>query len=126
MKNNFLKNSTKENECHYKKQRNICITLRRKSIKKYFTNISKQSIVTNANFWKVLKPSLTKQDHINSGDIILSNGRNIITDEEELVKVFHNHYINIVKSTCCEETMHIARDTNIDNITLAIEVITYN
>ena len=55
---------------------------------------------------------------------ILSSCRNIITDEKELVKVFNNHYINIVKNSYGKETMHIARDNNIDNINLAIELIT--
>ena len=43
----------------FKKQRDIYVALRRKSIKKYFANISKQGIVTNKNFWKVIKPFLT-------------------------------------------------------------------
>ena len=60
--------------------------LRRQSIKKYFTNNSRQSIVTN-NFWKVMKPFLINNDHINSGNIMLTYGRNIITNDKQLMKV---------------------------------------
>ena len=43
-----------------------------------------------------MKSSLKKKGHINSGDIILTNGKNILTYEGQLVKVFNNHYISIV------------------------------
>ena len=43
-----------------------------------------------------MKSSLTKKGHINSGDIILTHGKNILTYEGQLAKVFNNHYINIV------------------------------
>lgn len=55
---NIVKNTIKENECLYKKQRNECIALRKKSINKYFINSSKQNIASNKNFWKVMKPFL--------------------------------------------------------------------
>ena len=38
----------------------------------------------------------------NGGDIMLANGRNIKTDEEELMKVINNHYINIVQTLAAE------------------------
>ena len=46
-KNNFCENPTKENEKKYKIQRNKCACLRKKSIKKYFNNISKDGVVSN-------------------------------------------------------------------------------
>ena len=38
----------------------------------------------------------------NGGDIMLANGRNIKIDEEELMKVINNHYINIVQTLAAE------------------------
>ena len=81
------------------------------------------TIVTNTNFWKAIKSSLTSR--INSGNIILTNGKNIKTYEEELVKAFNNHYINFVKNSFGKKTMYIARENNIHNITLDIKLITY-
>ena len=40
LRNKFCKKPTKENEKLYKKQRNICVVLKRKCIKEYFHNIS--------------------------------------------------------------------------------------
>ena len=83
-KYNFFKNLTKGNECPYKRERNIYVVLRRKSVTKYFTNISKQGIITKKNFWKVIKPFLINKGHINTGDIVLPNDRNILTVEEDI------------------------------------------
>ena len=46
-----MKKSTKYHE--------INLSLRRKSIKKYFKKISKDGIVTNKIFWSMIKPFLT-------------------------------------------------------------------
>ena len=43
LRNNICKNPTKENEKKYKIQTNKCVSLRKKSIKKYFKNISKDA-----------------------------------------------------------------------------------
>lgn len=67
-----------------KEKGNIYAVLRRKSITKYFTNISKQGIITKKNFWKVIKSFLISKGHINSGDIVLPNDRNILTVEEDI------------------------------------------
>ena len=40
------------------------------------------------------------------------NGRNITTDGEEVVKVFHNQYVNNVEKSCSRKPDHIARDNN--------------
>ena len=57
-RNKFCKNPTKENEKLYKKQRNKCVTLRRKCIKEYFHNITDNNIVTNRHFWNFMRPFL--------------------------------------------------------------------
>ena len=70
-KNHFCKNLSKENEKRYKIQRNRCVSLRKKSIKKYFNNISKDCVISNKNFWSMIKPFLTNKVHINREEVIL-------------------------------------------------------
>ena len=60
---NFCKNSTKENEKKSKIQRNKCVSLRRKSIKKYLKNISKDGVVTDTKFWSMIKPFLANMGY---------------------------------------------------------------
>ena len=65
LRNNFCKNPTKENEKKYKIQRNKCVSLRKKSINKYFKNISKDDVFRNKICWSMTKPFLTSKGHIN-------------------------------------------------------------
>ena len=57
--NNFLKNRTGENKTLYTKQRNYCVSLLKKSKKKYFANLNEKDILDNKLFWKTIKPSLS-------------------------------------------------------------------
>ena len=99
LRNNFYKSPSKENEALYKKQRNKCVSLRRKSLKKYFNDITNYEIVTNKSFWNLIKPFLTNKGHLNLQDIMIFDSKKIITNETELVEVFNNRYINIVEKS---------------------------
>ena len=50
LRNIFLQNRTEENKFRYTKQRNLCITLLRKSKTEYFTNLNEQNVCDNKNF----------------------------------------------------------------------------
>ena len=69
-RNKFCKNS-EGNEKLYKKQRNKCVSLRRKCIKKYFHNITDNNIVTNKNFWNFIRPFLINKGSLSSCEIML-------------------------------------------------------
>ena len=49
--------------------------------------------------------------------------KKIIANETELVEVFNNHYINIVEKSSGIKSRHVARDNNIENKRIAIQVI---
>ena len=99
LRNKYCRNASKENEILYKRQRNKCVSLRRKSMKNYFRKIGQQGIVTNKKFWNTIKPFLTNKGHISSNDIVLIEKDSIITEEKKLVELFNNHYINIVQNS---------------------------
>ena len=42
--NIFLKNRTEENKNRYTKQRNLCVTLLRKSKREYFNNLNEKNV----------------------------------------------------------------------------------
>ena len=48
------KNATITNITAYKRQRNFCVSLRRKNIKAF--NVTKRGITANKNFWTFIKP----------------------------------------------------------------------
>ena len=60
LKNKMNQNPSRGKVLTYKKQRNICVSLCRISLKKHFKNITENRRSTNKSFWKFIKPVLTK------------------------------------------------------------------
>ena len=96
LKNKFYKNSSEENEIKCKRQPNLSVSLRRKAIKQYFSNITSKGIVINKEFWKTIRPFLTSKGCLENIDIMLINDPDMITDYKTLTKTFNEHYINPV------------------------------
>ena len=46
-----------------------------------------------------MKPLMTNKGVLTSNAIIIEENNKLISDEKELVKIFNNHYINIVENT---------------------------
>ena len=99
LRNRYFKNPTKENETSYKKQRNKCVSLRRKSITQYFSKITSKVIMANKQFWKAMIPFLTNKGCLENNDIILRDGEEVIANDKILAKHFNEHYVNTVESS---------------------------
>ena len=56
LKNRYNKNLNYENWYLYKKQRNFCVNLLRKTKRNYFKNVKMQDIRDNKKFWKTIRP----------------------------------------------------------------------
>ena len=93
------KSPTKKNITAYKRQRNLCISLRRKNIKSFLNNVTKTGIITNKNVWTFIKPFLTNKGFLENKDITLIEGNKVITSERQLAKTLNEHYINIVEKS---------------------------
>ena len=61
LRNIFLHNMSEENKINYNKQKNLCVTLLRKSKREYYQNLSVENICENKKFWKVVKPLLSNK-----------------------------------------------------------------
>ena len=90
-------NPSRENVLAYKKQRNICVSLRKKSLEKHLKSITEKGINSNKSFWKFVKPFLKNKGFIGSNDITLVENEVVTTDEKTLARTFNKHYINIVE-----------------------------
>ena len=55
----------------HKKQRNFCVSLRRKCMKKYLKKLTEKGLTTNKSFSKFMKPFLTNKGFIGNNDITL-------------------------------------------------------
>ena len=58
MKSKLNQNPSRENVLAYKKHRNICVSLRRKSLKNHLKSITKKGINNRQSFCKFIKPFL--------------------------------------------------------------------
>ena len=123
LRNKFCKIPSEENEKLYKKQRNRCVAIRKKSIRNYFNKIANRNILTNENFWKIIKPFLSNKGHLENVDIMLNHNNKIICNDHELVKIFNEHYINIIEKSCGKKPTNITEEYSFDNDKKAIEII---
>ena len=80
--NKFIKNPSEMNEKLYKRQRNKCLSVNKKLIKQYFSNITSKAIVTNREFWKTMKPFLASMG-------CLENSHIMLRDDKRLAKLFN-------------------------------------
>ena len=89
----FMRDRTDANYDHYKIQRNICTSLRRKAIKEHF--MKKSSEPENPReFWNAYRPFLhgkTKQ----ANDIIIMENNVVISDKREIAELFNAQVIQI-------------------------------
>ena len=84
------------NWCNYKRQRNHCLSILRKTKKEYFNSLNIKQVSDNKLFWKRVKPFFNDKWH-NSPKITLVEENNIISDEEEMANILNNYFINAKK-----------------------------
>ena len=53
---------------------------------------------------------------------MLNHNNKILCNDHEIVKVFNEHYINIIKKSSCEKPTNITEEYSFDNEKQAIEV----
>ena len=101
----------------YKKQRNFCVSLRRKCMKNYLKKLTEKGLTTNKSFWKFMKPFLTNKGFTGNNDITLIHQNKIISDEKQLTKMFNSYYINIVEKSSDTKTFGINfKNTSVQSV----------
>ena len=92
-------NPSRENVLAYKKERNTCVLLLRKSWKMHLKSIKDKGISNNKSFRKFIASFLTNKGFIVSNDITLVENDGVTTDEKTLPGTFNKHCINIVEKS---------------------------
>ena len=89
LRNKFLKTKFQECKQGYDKQRNLCVTMLRKSKKYYFNNLNVRNITDNIQFWKTVKSFFSIK--------VGANERITLIEEEKVVsKMKENHQVENV------------------------------
>ena len=97
LRNQFLKKRTLEARTKYNQQRNICLSLIKKSKRSYYENLDLKEIDENNKFWAIIKPLFFNKIKL-SENIFLDESREIIGNEVKVANAFNKYFVNMVPS----------------------------
>ena len=117
----FTRDRTDANYAAYKSQRNICTSLRRKAIKEYFRKKSDEINQDPRQFWATYRPFLHSRRAYKSNDIILMEGKEIVTDKTSIAETFNDYFVNIANGIKMPESNEYGRDFSNHPSVVAIE-----
>ena len=89
--NKLKKFNCPENQLGYKRQRNYCVKLLKRSNKGFYNNLNVKKVTDNKDFWKTIKPNFTDKI-LKDEKIILAEDGKVITVETDLAKIFEDHF----------------------------------
>ena len=78
----YLKNELKQLKAAYNYQRNICISLLRKSKRSYFENLNVKLVRDNKKFWKNVAPLFSNKTKSKERITLIEN-ENIISNDKK-------------------------------------------
>ena len=105
--NKLRKPNCRENQLTYKRRRNYCVKLLKRSKKDFYNNFNVKNVTDNKHFWKTIKSNFTDKV-LQDEKIVLVEDDKVITAETDLAKIFKGHFENIV------ERLHIERPCKVD------------
>ena len=95
LRNKYLKNRNEENRAIYVKQRNYCVSLLRKSKKKYYENLDQINLMDKT----ILENNITFSDKILTRDRIhLTENGEFVKTELETAETLNNFFENVIKN----------------------------
>ena len=71
LKDRYTKWLSHETFLAFKKQKNICKNLNKKTKKNYFSKITSNGVIGNKQFWNTVKPFLTSKGFLQNKDTVL-------------------------------------------------------
>ena len=107
LQNRFLKFKRSKDWEAFRVQRNYTTKLRRNSIKNYFLERCQEG-PKNENFYKTIKPFLSRRNKLTS-NLMINEGQDILTDPTTVAESMNTFYANIASE--------IGSDNNMPDIT---------
>ena len=95
LRNKLNRFRTAEANIAYKKQRNICTSLLRKTKRSYFEKLDPSAISDNKKFWKSIKP-LFSDKVVTTSKITLCDHDEVHDDDAQVAEDFGNFFSKIV------------------------------
>ena len=95
LRNQFLKKRTSEAKLKYNKQRNLCVSMLRKTKRNHYKNLDLNDINDNKKFWTTVKPLFCNKIKSVENITLDENGK-LVRDEKEVANIFNYFFVNIV------------------------------
>ena len=111
-KKKYLNWPSRENFVSYKRTESKCNSLTKKAKRDYSQEAAKDGIMTDKKFWRTVKPFLTDNGCTSNHFTSIKNVGNLIINEQELVEVFNEHYINIVEKPSCKKPLSLGNSSD--------------
>ena len=86
LKSNYYKKRADVNWANYKKRRNFCVMLLRRTKKDYFQNLNVKDFSDNKKFWKIIKPHLSNKG-LNSNKMLVKEKDKLVSNEKQLASI---------------------------------------
>ena len=97
LRNRYNKNRTEESERAFKKQRNWCVKLLRKTKCNYYQNLDLKNFSDNRKFWKTVKPIFSGKVQTSSS-VTLAEDSQFISNDTPIAEIFNEYFVNITGS----------------------------
>ena len=79
--------------------------------------------MTGKNFWRTVKPFLTNNGCISNDFIGIENEGNLICNEQELVELFNEHYINTVEKSSSKKLLSLGNSSDASQDIITVKEI---
>ena len=117
LRNNFLKKKYDFSKALYNKQRNICVSLVRKSKREYYENIDVKCVQDNKKVSPFFSNKIKSKEKI-----ALVENAEIVTEDSKLVKIFNDFFSTVVdKLNIAINDDHISETSSSDPVWASIE-----
>ena len=82
----------------FKRQRNKCVSIKRRNVRSHFTELAgKCENCNNKKFWSAIKPFLTNKHSGKGQNIAQSENEIVVRDSTQVAEILNNYFINIVE-----------------------------
>ena len=97
LRNKLNKKQTYSSKIAYKRQRNFCTSLLRKTKKEYYGNLNPINISYNKKCWKTVKPFFS-ENAVTTDNITIIDRNEIFEDNEKVSEIFNEFFSNAVSN----------------------------
>ena len=94
----------------YKQQRNLIVSMNRKTKRDFYYSVDINAIDIDKKFWKVVKPMLSSGNPMGEKIVLIEEG-DVISDDKVIAECLNSHFVNITDTLSLDPSF---KDDEID------------